>query len=77
MPLLLKYIKAELENTPEGMVEFDNNIKFIYQIGDYINVNTYVRFTQNYINSEIYKNVKPFEYGFKNNQELQSLEVSY
>lgn len=77
MPLLLKYIKVELELTPEGLVEFDNNINITYQIGDYINVNTYVRFTQDYINSEIYRNVTPFEYGFKNDQELQTLEVSY
>jgi len=77
MPLLLKYIEAELQNIPEGEIKFDNNINFVYQIGDYLNVNTYVRFTQNYINGELYRNTKPIYYGFKNNQELQTLEVSY
>jgi hypothetical protein len=80
MPQLLKKVQGEILTNVIGDVRFVSNVYGQIQQEDYINLNGFVAYLQNF--SRIEKTtelIKPMEFGLvnTNNIEIKTLEISY
>ena len=80
MPQLLKKVQGEILTSIIGDVKFVNFIYGQIQEGDYINLNGFVAYLQNFARIELLTElVTPIEFGLvnTNNVEMKTLEISY
>jgi len=80
MPILLKSVKSNVLDSYVGNLYFVSAIQASLQLDDYINVNGFIAYLQNYQYVEsVTKLDKPIEFGLKNQYNLPTitLEISY
>ncbi len=80
MPQLLKKVQGEILTSIIGDVRFVKSIYGQIQEGDYINLNGFIAYLQNFSRIEATTElIKPMEFGLvnTNNIETKTLEISY
>jgi hypothetical protein len=78
MPQLIQNIQGEVVSNTVGSVLILHPI--VGQIGqsDYIHLNNYVFYLQDFSKTELLENIeKPAEFGLKNIKEMVTIEISY
>jgi hypothetical protein len=78
---LIKKVKGEVLTNLTTSVKFIKNITAEAQLEDYINLNQFVAYLQNYtkVDKEIEDLEKPLNYGLpmKDNTEMVTIEITY
>lgn len=78
MPYIVKKISGEVLNFFEGECTYLKGITGVVGLEDYIHVNNFIGFTQNFskvVEVEVLPEIK--YYGYKHNFEIIELEISY
>lgn len=78
MPFLVKKIEGDLLDFFEGKAILFKNITGVLGQEDYVNVNKFIGFTQNFSNVILVENLPLLtNYGLKHNLTTIELEISY
>ena len=80
MPQLLKKVQGEILTNVIGNVRFVSSVYGQIQGGDYINLNGFVAYLQNFSRVELLTElIPPMEFGLPNtyNIETKTLEINY